>query len=141
MRTRPSFPSFALAGLTIVLFLVFGYVSDLILLRHRGWMIPLDLVLAAAAGVVVFLYERQLRSVLSERLRVIRDMNSFVRNELQVLYAAIEQPDKTRISTLERSVERIDWALRELLPGTRPLEEPVATQPAEHGPASIRRSA
>lgn len=141
MRTRPSFPSFALAGLTIFLFLVFGYVSDLILLRHRGWMIPLDLVLAAGAGVVVFLYERQLHRILSERLRVIRDMNSFVRNELQVLYAAIEQPERTRVSTLERSVERIDWALRELLPGTRPLEEPTATQPTESAAEGIKRPA
>lgn len=141
MRSRPSFQSFALAGLTIVLFLVFGYVSDRILLQHREWMIPLDVVLAVAAGVVVFLYEQQRRRILSERLRVIRDMNSFVRNELQVLYASLDQPEKTRISTLERGVERIDWALRELLPGTRPLEEPVTAQSGDSATARIKRSA
>jgi hypothetical protein len=48
---------------------------------------------------------------------VIRDMNAFVRNELQVLYACLEHPEKARVPTIERSVQRIDWALRELLPG------------------------
>ena len=47
---------------------------------------------------------------------MIREMN-FVRNELQILYASQEHPHNTRVNTIERGVERIDWALRELLPG------------------------
>jgi hypothetical protein len=76
----------------------------------------------------VFLYEKERGRILSERLRVIRDMNAFVRNELQVLYACLDHPEKARVPTIERSVERIDWALRELLPGVHirsgtPVEE------------------
>ena len=65
----------------------------------------------------MFRYERERSRFLAEKLRVIREMNAFVRNELQILSASQEHPDKTRVNTIERSVERIDWALRELLPG------------------------
>ena len=65
----------------------------------------------------MYTYERQRSRLLSEKLRVIRDMNAFIRNELQVLYATLNAPEKSRIPAVERSVERIDWALRELLPG------------------------
>jgi hypothetical protein len=62
--------------------------------------------MAFAAAVVVFLYDRERSRFLSDKLRVIRDMNSLVRDELQVLYACIDDPEKTRISTAKHSVER-----------------------------------
>lgn len=128
MSVQPSFrQSFFLAGLAFLLFLAFGYFSDLVLLRHRAWLVADDVILALAAATVVFLYERERSRILSERLRVIRDMNSFVRNELQILYSCLGEGDKARVSTIERSVERIDWALRELLPGTHV----IAGQPIE----------
>jgi hypothetical protein len=58
----------------------------------------------------------------AEKLRVIREMN-FVRNELQILYASQEHPHNTRVNTIERGVERIDSALRELLPGREMASE------------------
>lgn len=82
-------------------------------------MIADDLILAIVAAIVVYRYEKERGRLLSERLRVIREMNAFVRNELQILYASLEGSDKTRAQALERGVERIDWALRELLPGGR----------------------
>ena len=75
----------------------------------------------------MFRYERERSRFLAEKLRVIREMNAFVRNELQILYASQEHPDKTRVNTIERSVERIDWALRELLHGKE-----MATKEKEH---------
>jgi len=105
-----------LAVLAFVLVLIIGYGSDVFLKTHPEWMIADDVMLAVAVGVVVFLYEKERGRILSERLRVIRDMNAFVRNELQVLYACLDNPEKARVPTIERSVERIDWALRELLP-------------------------
>ncbi len=117
--------SLVFAGLTFCLFLIVGYISDLILLRHPGWMIADDMIMAVAAAVVVLLYERERGRLLAEKLRVVREMNSFVRNELQILYASTEHLDKARVSAIENSVERIDWALRELLPGGRPLTAPV----------------
>lgn len=111
-----------LAGLAFSAVLIVGYGADLVLVRHPGWMLADDLILAIAAAVVVFAYERERSRIFAERLRVIRDMNSFVRNELQILYACLENPEKTRVPAIAHSVERIDWALRELLPGGRSLD-------------------
>lgn len=142
MSVRPSLrQSFFLAGLAFVLFLVFGYFSDLVLIRHRAWLVADDLILAVAAASLVFLYERERVRTLSERLRVIRDMNSFVRNELQILYSCLGDVEKTRVSTIERSVERIDWALRELLPGTQVLPDQPVESVREHSKERIERSA
>ena len=142
MSVQPSLrQSFFLAGLAFVLFLVFGYFSDLILLRHRAWLVADDLILALAAATVVFLYERERSRILSDRLRVIRDMNSFVRNELQILYSCLGDVEKTRVSTIERSVERIDWALRELLPGTQVLTDHSGENAVECSKERVERSA
>jgi len=118
MSTAPSTRQRLLhAVLAFSVVVIVGYGSDILLPRHPAWMITDDLILGIAAAIVVFRYETERSRFLSEKLRVIRDMNSFVRNELQVLYACLDHPEKTRVPTIERSVERIDWALRELLPG------------------------
>jgi hypothetical protein len=109
------------ASLAFVVVLLVGYGADLFLFRHPAWMLIDDLILALAAGVLVFQYERERTRFLSEKLRVIREMNAFVRNELQILNASVEHLDRPRVSTIESSVARIDWALRELLPGKEML--------------------
>ena len=127
MKTMPSVrQNLRTASLAFVIVLLVGYGADLFLFRHPAWMLIDDLVLALGAGIVVFHYERERTRFLSEKLRVIREMNAFVRNELQILNASAEHSDRTRVSTIERSVERIDWALRELLPGKEMLPEPLA---------------
>jgi hypothetical protein len=79
MSTIPSsHHSFFLAGVTLLGFLIFGYLSDQIMVRHARWIIADELIMAFAAAVVVFLYERERSRFLCEKLRVIRDMNSFV---------------------------------------------------------------
>jgi hypothetical protein len=130
-----------LAGLAFFIILVVGYGSDIVLEHHPGWMISDDLVLGAVAAFVVYHYEKQRARFLSEKLRVIRDMNSYVRNELQVLYASGEQPEKTRLSTVQRSVENIEWALRELLPGKETLPDAGTGDRPEHAEDALRRSA
>jgi hypothetical protein len=109
------------ASLAFVVVLVVGYGADLFLFRHPAWMLIDDVILALAAGVLVFQYERERTRFLSEKLRVIREMNAFVRNELQILNASVEHLDRARVSAIESSVGRIDWALRELLPGKEML--------------------
>ena len=127
MKTMPSVrQNLRTASLAFVVVLLVGYGADLFLFRYPAWMLIDDLVLALGAGIVVFHYERERTRFLSEKLRVIREMNAFVRNELQILNASAENPNRTRVSTIERSVERIDWALRELLPGKEMLPEPIA---------------
>ena len=109
------------ASFAFVVVLLVGYGADLFLFRHPAWMLIDDVILALAAGVMVFQYERERTRFLSEKLRVIREMNAFVRNELQILNASVEHLDRARVSTIESSVARIDWALRELLPGKKTL--------------------
>lgn len=118
MSTAPSVRyRILLSGCAFFLVLIVGYGSDLVLTRHPAWMIADDLIVGIAAALVVFHYEKERSRFFSEKLRVIRDMNAFVRNELQILYASLERPEQTRVTAIERGVERIDWALRELLPG------------------------
>jgi hypothetical protein len=114
------------ASLAFVVVLVVGYGADLFLFRHPAWMLIDDVILALAAGVLVFQYERERTRFLSEKLRVIREMNAFVRNELQILNASVEHLDRARVSAIESSVGRIDWALRELLPGKEMLTKQAA---------------
>jgi len=130
-----------LAGLAFSLVLIVGYGADLVLVRHPTWMFADDLILALGAAAVVFYYEKEQSRILAERLRVIRDMNSFVRNELQILYACLENPEKMRVPTIERSVERIDWALRELLPGTQPTVGTPVDEIGNREGERIKRSA
>ena len=111
------------ASLAFVVVLLVGYGADLFLFRHPAWMLIDDVILALAAAVVVFQYERERTRFLSEKLRVIREMNAFVRNELQILNASVEHLDRARVSTIESSVARIDWALRALLPGKEVLSK------------------
>jgi hypothetical protein len=128
------------SGIFGFVFLV-GYFSDMILIRHPRWLLADDLILAAIAGLLVYLYERERSRLLTEKLRVIRDMNSFVRNELQIVYASLANPCGPHVDKIERSVERIDWALRELLPGTQMLEAPGETQLDLDSKDKARRSA
>lgn len=122
MKGIPSIrPHLLTAAVAFILVLFAGYGADLVLFRHPAWMLMDDLILAAGAALVVFHYEKERGRFLAEKLRVIREMNAFVRNELQILNASVEHPERTRVSTIENSVERIDWALRELLPGKERL--------------------
>jgi len=129
------------AGVALCLVLGVGYGSDLILPPHSSWMIADDLILGIAAAIAVFVYERERSRFLSNRLRVIQEMNSYIRNELQVLYACLEHPEQTRVPAIERCVERIDWALRELLPGSRSLSDAPVEKLGDRRRDNIERSA
>lgn len=122
-----------IASVTFFAVLVLAYGADIVLMRHPTWMYVDDVILAVLAALVVYQYERERSRMLAEKLRVIREMNAYVRNELQILYASLEHLDKGSVRSIEHSVERIDWALRELLPGGHVPEMPPVR--------SIRRSA
>jgi hypothetical protein len=115
-----------IASVTFFAVLVLGYGADAVLVRHPTWIFIDDLILAVLAALVVYQYEKERSRLLAEKLRVIREMNAYVRNELQILYASLERLDTGRARTIEHSVERIDWALRELLPGGHVPEMPSA---------------
>ena len=105
------------ASVTFFAVLFLGYGADVVLVRHPTWIFIDDVILSGLAAVVVYQYERERSRLWAEKLRIVREMNAYVRNELQILYASLDHMDASRVQTIEHSVERIDWALRELLPG------------------------
>jgi hypothetical protein len=81
------------------------------------WKILDDLLLALIAGTIVLWYERLRTRSLLQRLVLVSEMNHHVRNALQaVIYAAAVQKDEHLSKIVYDAVERIDWALKEILP-------------------------
>lgn len=90
--------------------------------RHEGitgWTLWVDNVAAALLlGLVVFFYERRRERELVRKLQVIELMNHHVRNALQpVMYLPYSQDQEMQLNTIRDAARRIDWALREILPG------------------------
>lgn len=79
-----------------------------------------DTLAAMIAGALVFRllqYERERRRHIRHRLEVIADMNHHVRNALQVIsLSAYSFADQQQLTAVKESVERIQWALKEILP-------------------------
>jgi negative regulator of sigma E activity len=103
-------------------FFFFGFLADEWLRRHvHSWYMTTldDALIALVVGVLVLVYEQRQRQQMIKKLEVIRLMNHHVRNSLQVIsFAASAQQQKTA-EQLEEAVDRIEWALREVLPGQR----------------------
>ncbi len=104
-------------------FFVLGSASELWLQQHtRRHLIALttDGLLAMGVGALVLIYERRQRKKLIRDLEVIRLMNHHVRNSLQVISFAVSTQEQEKLGAdVCRAVERIEWALREVLPGQR----------------------
>jgi hypothetical protein len=77
-----------------------------------------DLLGGLLVGVLVYFYERRRQRLLAEKLRVIDLMNHHIRNALQpIVCVAYESERIAQMKVVEECVSRIDWALREILPG------------------------
>lgn len=80
-----------------------------------------DLLIGILAGVLVFAYERHQHKLILERMRVISEMNHHVRNALQpIIYSPYLQEQAEQVRTIQEGTRRIEWALREVLPGDDP---------------------
>jgi hypothetical protein len=79
-----------------------------------------DAVSALICGFVFLLFlrsYRQQRAMLRQRVEVIANMNHHVRNALQVIeFNSYSSSDQEQLGAVKSSVNRIQWALRELLP-------------------------
>jgi hypothetical protein len=70
------------------------------------------------AALLVFAYEQKRYQAAMDKLRVIAQMNHHVRNALQGIIACRIFPEQERqMQLIVDSVKRIEWALREVLPG------------------------
>ena len=100
-----------------------GSLSDLWFHQHAERVliaVMSNALIGVGVGLLVLLYERRQRQNLIRKLEVIRLMNHHVRNSLQVISFAASVPQQEELrNNLRDAVERIEWALREVLPGQR----------------------
>jgi hypothetical protein len=123
----------------VLLVWIVGFGFDRLLARDGVTRTDILLTSNALTGIVAgFLFysltnnERLRRKLVQERLRTIAEMNHHIRNALQVItYAAATQNQTESVELISNSVERIEWALREVLPGhvTSPAAAPLAEKP------------
>ena len=76
-----------------------------------------DMILGAISGLLVFFYEQRRYRAVLDKIRVIAVMNHHVRNALQTISLSPYADQAKQIQLLEESSRRIQWALREILPG------------------------
>ena len=77
-----------------------------------------DLLIGILAGAMVFAYERRQHKLVLAKMRMIAEMNHHVRNALQpILYSPFLKEEAEQIRIIQEGTRRIEWALREVLPG------------------------
>jgi hypothetical protein len=94
------------------------------LFTRRGRAPKLSMAWNAAAGFAAGWFamksldrERERRKNIAERLKMIGDLNHHVRNALQsIQLSAYSTHDQEIIASVGDSVQRIEWALREIVP-------------------------
>ena len=110
-----------------------GSLSDLWLHEHSERLliaIMADALIGVGVGLLVLLYERRQRQNIIRKLEVIRIMNHHVRNSLQVISFAASSPERDELANeVQRAMERIEWVLREVLPGQREDISELITYP------------
>ena len=79
-----------------------------------------DLVLGVLAGLLAFAYEHRRSRELRQKLAVISAMNHHVRNALQTISYVPYTEQAKQMLLIQQSVNRIQWALNEILPGEGP---------------------
>lgn len=84
-----------------------------------------DVILGLIAGLLVFYYEQRRHRAMVDKLRVIAEMNHHVRNALQAIALSPYAEKSQQIQLIDESAQRIQWALRKILPGE---VEPVPEQ-------------
>lgn len=81
------------------------------------------LVVALLAAKVIQMM-RQRHQLLLARMQVIGEMNHHIRNALSPLSLSLDDTENQQMKlVIEDAVDRIDWALREILPREAPLGE------------------
>lgn len=108
---------------TIFLFICNAAFDWFLMRRHESPFSMLEVSdgLSALVGGILFtkivLDSRRRRRRLEQRLQTIRDMNHHIRNALEVIaLTAHTSKDQENMEAIRQSVQRINWALNEILP-------------------------
>jgi hypothetical protein len=120
---RPVPRAILLALLSALLIFGVSVAADLFLLRdHQPARLTIEIsdgISAIVIGVLsykIFRMQQQRREYVRHKVEVISDMNHHVRNALQVISLTTHGGKQDEIVAVRESVNRIQWALRELLP-------------------------
>lgn len=129
MLTRNLWP---IAGAVGLVMFVGSVGFDIVLLKHQetpaAIMISNGLVALLAAMLVYTLlaYGREQRRLIMERMEALNEVNHHIRNALQALAFTEGALKGTKEGvTVSESVQRIQWALLEVLPKVEPNYEPL----------------
>jgi len=94
-----------------------------------------DICGGAIVGLLVFWFARMKTQYRAQRSRTIALMNHHVRNALQVIkYAGYIRPEAEQSVQVKDAVQRIEWALREVLPAPIVESEKDWKQPSRSFP-------
>ncbi len=141
---RASLLTGAIIALGVFTVATIGDVLILDLKANPLWAIGDHVALGAFAGAIVLVYDRRRRRDLHEKISSIHEINHHIRNQLEVIeYSAWATHDQQHMERIDESVQRIDWALREILGHQEEEEEttpppPKPVVPISDGAASGR---
>jgi len=76
-----------------------------------------DLIIGVLAAGVIFAYEQHRYRSTMDKIQMISAMNHHVRNALQAISYSPYTEQEKQMKLIAESVSRIEWALREILPG------------------------
>lgn len=133
--------------LTLIVVVVFtlGMLQDTFLVHEGfsrwGLIVLSNVANGVIAGALFFQFvknEKIRRDMVRERMHTIAELNHHIRNALQVIkfWGAQHQNciiDEAQLKLMKDSVDRIEWALRELLPSYPGVPEETVT-PGPHEP-------
>jgi uncharacterized protein YabE (DUF348 family) len=117
-----TFKAILLAIAAVLFVFLVSSAADLMLLKDEPARLTIeisDAVSALAIGLLAYQLirlQQQKRARVRQRLEIIADMNHHVRNALQVISLTTHGHEQSEIVTIRESVNRIQWALKELLP-------------------------
>src|SRR5262249_26006444 len=132
-----------LALALIVVVSALGYLLDEFLMLqgmpHSSMLLVTNTATGIVAGALFYQmarHERAQHEMMRARMTTIADMNHHIRNALQVIKTVGAGPlpasfGDEQLQLLNASVERVEWALREVLP-----KYPVGTGAADAAPAA-----
>ncbi len=129
-QAAPPFRPFGYGFLLGFLIFLMGALVE-VLLQRNGisgiWGLVDNGVTALVCGLLVFAYERQRYRNVTRKLRMIEAMNHHIRNALQsIVFAPYSPGQADQLHIVRNSIDRIQWALREVLPNEsdNPPQEP-----------------
>jgi hypothetical protein len=126
---------------------VVGVLFDRLLLREGVPRYDLMAISNSLTGIVAGAFfwqarrlDRERRQFIRERLHTISEMNHHIRNALQVisLYSD-EQSDAKTVTAIGQAVNRIEWALNEVLPAELLSEKLASNLPAQLDPRIMKQ--